>query len=89
MQAKSTCYYNDTFAGTVNAIPCDPTTGLPDTKADWRTVLKLDPDSSGAPDGMAIDKDGNLWIAHEKGSQVCFVPSQQPVAWQFLQMSRR
>lgn len=67
---KKTCYFNDTYAGTVNAIPCDSSTGLPDTTAEWRTVVKLDPDSEGSPDGLAIDKDGNLWVAHEKGSQV-------------------
>lgn len=54
----------------MNAIPCDSTTGLPDTTAEWRTVIHLDADTEGSPDGVAIDRDGNLWVAHEKGKQV-------------------
>ncbi len=69
-QSKKTCYYNDTYAGKVHAIPCDPETGLPNAKAQWRTVVELDADKEGAPDGLAIDRDGNLWVAHEQGGQV-------------------
>eukprot|EP00208_Stichococcus_sp_RCC1054_P008341 CAMPEP_0206149326 /NCGR_PEP_ID=MMETSP1473-20131121/37717_1 /ASSEMBLY_ACC=CAM_ASM_001109 /TAXON_ID=1461547 /ORGANISM="Stichococcus sp, Strain RCC1054" /LENGTH=337 /DNA_ID=CAMNT_0053546783 /DNA_START=3023 /DNA_END=4036 /DNA_ORIENTATION=+ len=67
---RKTCYYNDTYTGKVHAIPCDATTGVPDPEAPWRTVLHLDEETEGAPDGLAIDRDGNLWVAHEQGGQV-------------------
>lgn len=35
-------YYNDTYKGKVFAIPCDDK-GTPDTDAEWRTVLTLNP----------------------------------------------
>ena len=70
LQAQKTCYYNDTYAGKVHAIPCDGTTGIPDTKAQWRTVVQLDGKAEGAPDGLAIDCHGKLWVAHERGGQV-------------------
>lgn len=70
MQDKSRIYYNDSNNGTVSAIPCDPVTGVPDTTAKFRTVVQLDPETEGVPDGMAIDKSGNLWVAHYEGSQV-------------------
>ena len=69
LQDKRLCYYNDTFKGTVNAIPCEAKSGLPDTAAAWQTVVKLDAEVEGSPDGIAIDCNGNLWVAHESGSQ--------------------
>ena len=62
-------YYNDTYAGKVYAIPC-AADGTPDTSASWRTVVTLDADTQGSPDGMAIDSDHRLWVAHESGGQV-------------------
>jgi sugar lactone lactonase YvrE len=39
-----------------------------------RTVLEV-PEEIGPPDGMALDADGNLWIALVKGKRVsCFSP---------------
>lgn len=62
-------YQNDTFAGKVYGIPCGKD-GTPDAAADWRTIVQLDAETEGAPDGMAIDAAGNLWVAHEQGGQV-------------------
>ncbi len=62
-------YQNDTFAGKVYGIPCGED-GTPDVTADWRTIVQLDAETEGAPDGMAIDAAGNLWVAHEQGGQV-------------------
>lgn len=40
-----------------------------------RLLIKI-PDSEGAPDGMCIDADGNLWVAMWGGSKViCYQPS--------------
>jgi sugar lactone lactonase YvrE len=40
-----------------------------------RSLIKI-PDSEGAPDGMCIDADGNLWVAMWGGSKViCYQPS--------------
>lgn len=62
-------YYNDTYAGKVYAMPCTAD-GTPDTSASWRTIVTLDADTQGSPDGMAIDSDHRLWVAHESGGQV-------------------
>lgn len=70
LQAKKTCYYNDTYTRKVHAVPCDGITGVPDAKAEWRTVVQLDGEADGAPDGLAIDCHGKLWLAHEQGGQV-------------------
>ena len=62
-------YYNDTYAGNVYAMPCTAD-GTPDNSASWRTVVTLEADTQGSPDGMAIDSDHRLWVAHESGGQV-------------------
>jgi sugar lactone lactonase YvrE len=62
-------YYCDTYAGKVYAMPC-AADGTPDTSAPWRTIVTLDSDTQGAPDGMAIDTEHRLWVAHESGGQV-------------------
>lgn len=66
---KRVIYYNDTYTRKVHAIPTD-SEGTPtaDT-SQWRTVLTF-PEEEGAPDGMAIDAAGNVWIAHEQGGMV-------------------
>lgn len=70
LQAKKTCYYNDTYTRKVHAIPCNGITGVPDAKAEWRTAVQLCGEADGAPDGLAIDCHGKLWVAHEHGGQV-------------------
>lgn len=72
-QEKREMYYADTFAGKVYAIPCDAA-GTPDTSAQWRTIVTLDSEKDGAPDGMAIDSEHRLWVAHESGGQVNMLP---------------
>jgi SMP-30/Gluconolactonase/LRE-like region len=69
LQDKRELYYNDTYAGKVYAMPCTAD-GTPDTSASWRTIVTLDADMQGSPDGMAIDSDHRLWVAHESGGQV-------------------
>jgi sugar lactone lactonase YvrE len=69
LQDKREMYYNDTYAGQVYAMPCTAD-GTPDTSASWRTIVTLDADTQGSPDGMAIDSDHRLWVAHESGGQV-------------------
>jgi sugar lactone lactonase YvrE len=65
-------YYNDTYAGKVYAIPCGAD-GTPDALAQWRTIVTLDADTQGAPDGLAIDTEHRLWVAHESGGKVAAV----------------
>lgn len=69
LQDKREMYYNDTYAGNVYAMPCTAD-GTPDNSASWRTVVTLEADTQGSPDGMAIDSDHRLWVAHESGGQV-------------------
>ena len=69
LQDKREMYYNDTYAGKVYAMPCTAD-GTPDNSASWRTVVTLEADTQGSPDGMAIDSDHRLWVAHESGGQV-------------------
>ena len=59
-------YYIDTATQSVSAFDYDVAMGTIDNE---RTVIEIDPDQ-GAPDGMAIDSDGMLWIALWGGSAV-------------------
>lgn len=61
-----TLYYIDTPAYEVVAYRYEKSTGL---ISDRKVVIKI-PEDAGAPDGMTIDKDGMLWIAHWGGWQV-------------------
>jgi len=61
-----TLYYIDTPTYQVVAYDYDLITGDISNK---RTVIRI-PTSEGYPDGMTIDTDGMLWIAHWDGSQV-------------------
>ena len=61
-----TMYYIDTPTQEVVAYDYDLEGGKISA---GRTVIKIDP-SLGHPDGMTIDKEGKLWIAHWGGSGV-------------------
>ncbi len=61
-----TMYFNDTTPGTVTAFDFDNATGEISRP---RVVIQV-PESMGAPDGMAIDSEGMLWIAHFFGGAV-------------------
>jgi len=67
----TTLYYVDTPTHRVDAFDYDNRTGEISGR---RALLEIDPDS-GSPDGMTIDQNGNLWIAHWGGSRVtCWNP---------------
>lgn len=61
-----TLYYIDSQPGTVTAFAYDVATGAIDN---GRVIIQVPP-ASGAPDGMAIDSKGMLWIAHYGGGCV-------------------
>ncbi len=61
-----TLYYIDTPTSEVAAYRYDTSTGT----ITGRKVIITIPKDEGSPDGMTIDKDGMLWIAHWDGGQV-------------------
>ncbi len=63
----TTMYYIDTLRQNVRAYDYDNDTG---DIANERVAVAV-PDDAGMPDGMAIDADGMLWVAHYGGSRVC------------------
>ena len=64
-------YYNDTHTGTVQEFNYDEQTG---EIVFTRIAVKV-PEELGWPDGMAIDADGMLWVAHWGGNGVyCWHP---------------
>jgi len=63
---KKTMFFIDTVDYAVAAFDFDNQTGSISNK---RKVIEV-PSEMGAPDGMTIDKEGNLWIAHWGGSCV-------------------
>lgn len=66
-----TMYYTDSPTRTVTAFDYDIKTGNIDNA---RIAVKV-PKSMGFPDGMAIDEDGNLWVAHYRyGAVACWSP---------------
>jgi sugar lactone lactonase YvrE len=68
-----TIYYADSGTFRVDAFDYGPERGELDIES-RRTVLEF-PEENGPPDGMALDVDGNLWIALVKGKRVsCFSP---------------
>lgn len=56
---KKTMYYNDTPTGTIQGFDYDNQTG----NISNRRISVTIPRGNGAPDGMTIDADGNLWVA--------------------------
>lgn len=68
-----TMYYADSGTFRVDAFAYDAARGALD-KESRKTVLEF-PKDVGPPDGMAVDVDGNLWIALVDGQRVsCFSP---------------
>ncbi|CAL8465500.1 g5036 [Coccomyxa elongata] len=75
--ARHTMYFVDTYAGTVTAYGTDEA-GVPvkgaNGKLQARCVVKV-PKEDGIPDGMTIDRDGNLWVALAEGGALgCYDP---------------
>ncbi len=69
---SKTMYYIDTPEQVVFAYDFDVDTGNISNK---RVAFSV-PESNGYPDGMAIDHDGNLWVAHWNGAAVvCYDPA--------------
>ena len=62
---NTTMYYIDSMANTVRAFDYDLATG---NISKERVVIRTD--GMGLPDGMAIDAEGMLWVAHFGGSCV-------------------
>ena len=68
-----TMYYADSGTFRVDAFDYDAERGELDTDS-RRTILEF-AEKNGPPDGMALDVDGNLWIALVKAKRVsCFSP---------------
>jgi sugar lactone lactonase YvrE len=68
-----TMYYADSGTFRVDAFDYDAERGALDVES-RSTILEF-PEEIGPPDGMALDVDGNLWIALVKGKCVsCFSP---------------
>src|SRR5215204_4868087 len=66
-----TMYYADSGTSRVDAFDYGAERGELDIES-RRTILEF-PEENGPPDGMALDVDGNLWIALVKGKRVsCF-----------------
>ena len=62
----TTMYYIDTLRKNVRAFDYDNDTG---DISNERVIIKV-PEEIGMPDGMAIDNEGMLWVAHYGGSCV-------------------
>lgn len=60
-------YYIDTLTFRIVAYDFDPETG---NIRNPRVAVKI-PQENGFPDGMTIDNEGKLWVAHWEGSRVC------------------
>lgn len=65
-EALSRMYYIDTPTGCVDSFEWDKESGHISNR---RTVVRF-PESVGMPDGMTIDEEGMLWVAHWGGSCV-------------------
>lgn len=66
-----TLYHVDSLLRQIAAFDYDPGTGEVTNR---RIVVEV-PESLGLPDGMDIDEDGNLWVAHWGGAAVrCWSP---------------
>jgi len=63
---QKTMYYIDSHPKKVEAFDFDPATG---DISNRRTITTFQ-EGDGWPDGMTIDSDGNLWVAHWAGWKV-------------------
>ena len=61
-----TMYFIDTPLGTVDAFDFDLETGAISNR---RSIITI-PDGEGYPDGMTIDSEGMLWVAHWAGFRI-------------------
>jgi D-xylonolactonase len=59
-------YHTDSMRRTIHAFDLDPETGAISNK---RVFVKFD-EREGLPDGMTVDRDGRLWVAHFGGARV-------------------
>ena len=64
---NKTMYYIDTLTFQIMAYEFEPETGGINNP---EVAVEI-PRDEGFPDGMTIDNEGNLWVAHWEGSQVC------------------
>ncbi len=64
---QKTMYYIDTHNRAVEAFSYDAPRG----EISERRVIVRIPEQEGRPDGMAIDSEGMLWVAHYGGWRVC------------------
>lgn len=64
---RKTMYLNDTPTLTVQAFDYDDYTGEISNR---RVAIRI-PENMGAPDGMTIDAENNLWVAMWGGGMVC------------------
>lgn len=65
-EAETIMYYIDTIPRHVYAFDFDKTTG----QISGQRLAFTVPESAGYPDGMTIDREGKLWIAHFGGNAV-------------------
>lgn len=67
----STLYHVDTFGGTVWAFDKHPD----GTISNRREFARLDSKKEGFPDGLTVDNENRVWLAHWGGSRItCFSP---------------
>jgi len=63
---SKTMYYIDSSLRRVDSFSFDPATG---DISNRKTIVNI-PEGDGWPDGMTIDADGNIWVAHWAGWKV-------------------
>jgi sugar lactone lactonase YvrE len=81
----TTLYFVDSATRCLDAIQCDPVRG---TLGHRRTLVQIEPDA-GAPDGLTVDGEDNIWLALSGGWQVrCYTPGGQLVCVIRLPVSR-
>jgi sugar lactone lactonase YvrE len=61
-----TMFYVDSRTHRIDAFTFDPASG---SVADRRTIVEI-PAEDGTPDGLTIDEDDGLWVAHARGGTV-------------------
>ena len=69
----TTLYHTDTTRREVYAFDFDGESGQISNK---RLFIALQTPQEGSPDGMTVDRDGNLWLCHFGGARIsCYAPS--------------